>query len=136
MPKVKKSSKKIKKVPEGRGIIKGRFSFNNTKFDLVKENGDILTWVSAGSVDLGGTKKVTGTRKGTQTMAEKTAEEIIRRAAAFGIHNVKIEARGIGAGRDPALKRILREKSLNTEEIIDKTPLPHGGCRPRKRPRK
>jgi hypothetical protein len=43
MLKVKKSSKKIKKVPEGRGVIKGRFSFNNTKFDLAKENGDILT---------------------------------------------------------------------------------------------
>ena len=69
-------------------------------------------------------------------MAEKTAGEIIKRAAVFGIHNVKVEARGIGAGRDPALKRILGEKSLNVEEIIDKTPLPHGGCRPRKAPRK
>jgi small subunit ribosomal protein S11 len=69
-------------------------------------------------------------------MAEKTVEEIIRRTRDFGIHNIKIEARGIGAGRDPALKRILGEKSLNVEEIIDKTPLPHGGCRPRKAPRK
>jgi small subunit ribosomal protein S11 len=142
MPKVKKSSKKdkskkIEKVPSGRGIIHGKVSFNNTILDLSKENGDVLTVVSAGSVDLGNNKKVTGTKKGTVFMAEKVAEETIKRAAKFGIHNItEIRFQGIGAGRDPAIKRILGEKSLNVGVLVDTTPIPHGGCRPRKRPRK
>jgi ribosomal protein S11 len=71
-------TKKIKKVPEGRGIIHGTFSFNNTILDLSKENGDVLKVVSAGSVELGNNKKVTGTKKGTVFMAEKVAGEIIK----------------------------------------------------------
>jgi len=128
--------KKIKKVPEGRGIIHGKFSFNNTTLDLSKENGDVLTVVSGGSVDLGNNKKVTGTRKATLFMAEKVAEKIIKRATEFGISKVKLEVKGIGAGRDAVTKMILGAKSLNTEALIDKTPNPHGGCRPRKAPRK
>ena len=129
-------TKKIKKIPEGRGIIHGKFSFNNTILDLSKENGDVLTWVSGGSVDLGNNKKVTGARKATLFMAEKTAEEIIKKAVEFGISSVKLQVKGIGAGRDAVIKKILGEKSLNVGELIDKTPNPHGGCRPRKRPRK
>ena len=128
--------KKVKKVAEGRGIIHGKFSFNNTTLDLSKENGDVLTVVSGGSVDLGNNKKVTGTKKATDFMAKKVAEEIIRRAAEFGVYNAKVQVKGIGAGRDTVIKRILGEKSLNVEELIDRTPNPHGGCRPRKRPRK
>ena len=69
-------TKKIKKVPEGRGIIHGKFSFNNTILRLAKVNGDALgKTISAGSIDLGNNKKVTGTKKGTPFMAEKAAEE-------------------------------------------------------------
>ena len=128
--------KKIKKVSEGRGIIHGKFSFNNTSFDLSKRNGDVLTTVSAGSVDLGNNKKVTGTKKATLFMAEKVVREIIRRAIEFGVRDVEIQVRGIGIGRDTAIKTILGEKSLNVGALIDRTPIPHGGCRPRKRPRK
>lgn len=142
MAEVKKGSKKetktkkIKKVPEGKGIIHGKFSFNNTILDLSKKNGDVLTQVSAGSVDLGNNKKVSGTKKATVFMAEKVAEEIIRRAGEFGVHNVEIQVKGIGAGRDSVIKKILEEKSLSVEGLIDKTPNRHGGCRPRKAPRK
>lgn len=70
-------------------------------------------------------------------MAKKVAEEIIKKAIEFGIHNVaEVRVRGIGAGRDLAVKRILEEKSLNVGALVDATPIPHGGCRPRKRPRK
>src|SRR6185437_12649372 len=107
MTAVKKGSKKetkvkkIKKVPEGRGIIHGKFSFNNTILRLTKENGDALgKTISGGSVDLGNNKKVTGARKATLFMAEKTAEEIIKKAAEFGILSVKLQVKGIGAGRD------------------------------------
>ncbi|CAI2182225.1 6535_t:CDS:2, partial [Funneliformis geosporum] len=119
--------KKIKKVPEGKGIIHGTFSFNNTKLDLSKENGDVLKIVTAGSVELGNNKKVTGTKKGTVFMAEKVAEEIIKKAADFGIHNItELRVRKIGAGRDSVIKRILAEKSLNVGALVDVTPIPHG----------
>jgi len=130
-------TKKIKKISEGRGIIHGTFSFNNTKLDLSKENGDVLTTVSAGSVDLGNNKKVTGTKKGTPFMAEKVAKEIIRRAIEFGVYNVELHVKKVGAGRDTVIKTIQEAKSLNLEALVDATPIPRGGgCRPRKRPRK
>ena len=132
-----KETKKIKKVPEGRGIIYGKFSFNNTILRLAKVNGDALgQTISAGSIDLGNNKKVTGTKKGTPFMAEKAAEEIIRRADEFGVHNVEIQVKGIGAGRDSVIKKILEEKSLKVEGLTDRTPNRHGGCRPRRAPRK
>jgi small subunit ribosomal protein S11 len=130
-------TKRIKKISEGRGIIHASFSFNNTTMDLSKENGDVLKVVSGGSVELDNGKKVTGTKKGTVFIAEKVAEEIIKKAAEFGIHTIiELRAKGIGAGRDPAIKKIWGEKSLNVEALGDATPIPHGGCRPRKRPRK
>jgi len=134
----KKDPKKIEKVSSGRGIIHGSFSFNNTILRLTKENGDALgKTFSAGNVDPGNNKKVTGTKKGTEFMAIKAAEEIIEEATKFGIRDiVEIRAKGIGAGRDRSIKRILEEKSLNVGALGDGTPVPHGGCRPRKRPRK
>lgn len=141
---VKKSSKKgvkikkVKKIPEGRGIIHGKFSFNNTILRLTKENGDALgKTFSGGSVEFSNNKKVTGTKKATVSAAEKVAEETIKSAVSFGIHDItEIKVRGIGAGRDPAIKKILEEKSLNVGALVDRTSNPHGGCRPRKRPRK
>jgi len=129
-------TKKIKKVSEGRGIIHGTFSFNNTILDLSKQNGEVLTTVSAGSVEVGN-KKVTGTKKGTPFMAEKVAKEIIRRAIEFGVYNVELHVKKVGAGRDTVIKTIQEAKSLNLEALVDATPIPRGGgCRPRKRPRK
>jgi small subunit ribosomal protein S11 len=124
-------TKKIKKIPEGRGIIHGKFSFNNTVLRLSKENGDALgKTISAGSIGFKNTKKA------TPYAAQKTAEEIIKMAAEYGINNFKLQVRGIGAGRDAVIKKILENESLKTEALIDKTPEKHGGCRPRKRPRK
>jgi small subunit ribosomal protein S11 len=140
MPKKKcpKKDIKIKKVPNGTGIIHGKFSFNNTILRLTNENGDALgKTISAGSIDRGGGKKVTGSKKGTGFMAEKVAEEIIKKADEFGVKNITgIKVKGIGVGRDLVIKRILGEKSLNVQALIDRTPIAHGGCRPRKRPRK
>jgi len=136
MSAVKKSSKKeakpkkIKKIPEGRGAINGHFSFNNTILNLAKESGEVLTQVSAGTVGYKNTKKA------TPYAAQKAAEEIIKMASEYGIYNVRVQAKGIGAGRDAVIKKILETSSLNVEELIDKTPNPHGGCRPPKRPRK
>src|SRR5438128_4065676 len=123
---VKKSStkenktKKIKKVSEGSGIIHGKFSFNNTILDLSKENGDVLTTVSTGSLGYRGTKKATA------FAAQNTTKKIIQEAIDYGIHNIKLQVKGIGAGRDTTIKEILKS-NLNVKELIDKTPIPFGG---------
>lgn len=123
-------TKKIKKIPEGRGAINGYFSFNNTILNLSKENGEVLTQCSAGSIGYRGTKK------STAYVAKKTAEEIIKRAEEHGVYNIKLQVRGIGAGRDTVIKKIFETKSLNVEELIDATKIPFNGTRPPKKPRK
>ncbi|CAG8463889.1 1064_t:CDS:2 [Ambispora leptoticha] len=113
--------KKIKKVPEGRGAINGYFSFNNTILNLSKENGEVLTQCSAGSIGYRGTKK------STAYVAQKVAEELIRRSSEYGVYSVKLQVKGIGAGRDPVIKKIFEAKSLNVEELVDNTPIPFNG---------
>ena len=129
-PKKVVKTKKIKKIPEGRGAINGYFSFNNTILNLSKENGEVLTQCSAGSIGYRGSKK------STSYVAKKTAEEIIKRASEYGVYNVKLQVKGVGAGRDTVIKKIFETKSLNVEELVDKTPIPFNGTRPRKKPRK
>src|SRR3954470_3379345 len=108
---VKKNSKKmgkvkkIKKIPEGRGIISGFFSFNNTVLSLSKENGEVLTQCSGGIIDHRG--------KSTSLVAQKTADEVIRRTADYGIYNVKLQVKGIGAGRDAVIRKFFEAKNLN-----------------------
>jgi small subunit ribosomal protein S11 len=123
-------SKKVKKIPEGRGIINGHFSFNNTILNLSKENGEVLVQFSSGSIGYRGSKK------STSYAAQKVSEKIIEKASEYGITSVKVQVKNVGSGRDSVIKKILEAKSLKVEELIDKTPVPFGGTRPRKRPRK
>ena len=129
-PKKVVKTKKIKKIPEGRGAINGYFSFNNTILNLSKENGEVLTQCSAGSIGYRGSKK------STSYVAQKTVEEIIKRASEYGVYNIKLQVKGVGAGRDAVIKKIFETKSLNVEELVDRTPIPFNGTRPRKKPRK
>src|SRR5436305_13411141 len=87
--------KKIKKIPECRSVISGFFSFNNTVLSLSKENGEVLTQCSGGIINHRG--------KSTSLVAQKTAEEVIRKASDYGIYNVKLQVKGIGAGRDAVI---------------------------------
>jgi small subunit ribosomal protein S11 len=124
-------TKKVKKVPEGEGIIHGFFSFNNSILRLTKKNGDALgKTISPGSIGFKNTKK------STPYAAQKAAEEIIQRASEYGINSVVLEVKGIGAGRDPAIKKILEANSLKVKELVESTPVPYNGTRPRKKPRK
>ncbi|CAG8789092.1 4462_t:CDS:2 [Cetraspora pellucida] len=107
-------AKKIKKVPGGRGIINGYFSFNNTILNLSKENGEVLCQVSA--------------------VAEQVAETTIKKAGDYGIQKVVLQVRNPGLGRDVVIKKISEAKTLEIEELIDKTPLAFNGTRPRKKP--
>jgi small subunit ribosomal protein S11 len=128
---LKTKTKKIKKIPGGRGIIHGTFSFNNTVLRLTKENGEALgKTISSGSIGF------KNTAKATPYAAQKTADEIIKRADDYGVQTIKLQVRGIGSGRDAVIKKIAGVKSLQVEELIDNTPIPFNGCRPRKKPKK
>jgi small subunit ribosomal protein S11 len=106
-----------------KGFIKVKFSYNNTIFSLTRENGEVLANVSGGSVVLNNNKKVTGARKGSPAMAEKTVEEIIKKAKEKGIDVVILEVKGIGSGRKVAIKKVRENKYLKVEKFSDTTPV-------------
>ena len=122
--------KKIRKVSEGRGLINIYSSFNNTIINISKINGEVLWQASSGSSGFRGAKK------STPFAAQKVSEIAITKALEFGIFNVAIRARGIGSGRDAAIRKFFGTKNLQVEEIVDMTGIPHNGCRPPKKPRK
>jgi len=123
-------TKKIKKYQKVVVLLTAILVFNNTILNLSKENGEVLTQSSAGSIGYRGSKKAAA------YVAQKTAEEIIKKASEYGIYNIKLQVKGIGAGRDSVIKKVFEAKNLNVEELVDKTPIPFNGTRPRKKPRK
>jgi len=119
--------KKIKKnVTKAIAHIKA--SFNNTIITITDTNGDALCWDSAGTI---GYK---GSRKSTPFAAQKAAEKCAEKALKFGVKEVEVKVKGPGAGRESAI-RSLQAIGLEIKDIEDVTPLPHNGCRPRKKRR-
>lgn len=100
-------------------------SYNNTIFTLTDTQGNVLFWTSAGKVGFKGTKK------GTAFAASKAAEILLTAIEKLGIEKFSILIKGIGSGRDSAL-RSLAAKNLDIVSVKDITPIPHNGCRPRK----
>lgn len=100
-------------------------SYNNTILTLTTPQGKVIGWKSAGSVGFKGTKK------GTPFAALKVGEAMAEFAKKLGIENVNIFVKGIGQGRESAL-RALAVHGLNIVSIEDITPIPHNGCRPKK----
>ena len=100
-------------------------SFNNTMITVTEPNGNVLAWASAGA---NGFK---GTRKSTPYAATITAEKEVEKAAPFGVKKVKVFIKGVGTGREQAI-RGLHAAGLELEAIFDKTPQAHNGCRKRK----
>lgn len=124
--KLAKEIAKIKtqlKVKEGRVYIFS--SYNNTIITLTDSKGNVLYWSSAGRVGFSGTKK------GTPFAATKVAEVISEVIKQAGIEKVEVFVKGIGAGRDSAL-RTFGVKDINIVSIKDVTPIPHDGPRPPK----
>lgn len=120
---------KLKKVDIKRANVVIKSTFNNTSiFVYHPENGNLLIWSSSGR---SGFK---GTRKGTPHAAGVTANNIGQQAQDMGIEEISIAVKGIGQGRDRAI-RGLASSGLEVVELIDKTPTPHNGTRPKK-PRK
>ena len=112
-----------------RAVVNIKATFNNTIVSFSDpHNGEILVWDSAGSA---GYK---GTRKSTPFAAQKAAERAAGKALKLGIKDVEVRVRGPGSGRESAV-RALAQAGLKVKAIEDRTPVPHNGCRPRKRRR-
>ena len=114
---------KAPKTKEGRIYISS--SYNNTIITITDVQGRVLAWRSAGSVGFKGTKKA------TPFAASKVAESMSMIARKIGIERVEIFVKGIGSGRDSAV-RSLAARGLDIVSIKDITPIPHNGCRPPK----
>lgn len=123
--KTRKKKKRTLKVEEGVAYIHS--TFNNTIITMTDLEGNVLCWCSAGEVGFKGTKK------GTPFAAQKTAENIVKKAReGFEIARVKVVVKGPGSGRETAI-RTLQAAGLKVISIKEATPIPHNGCRPPKK---
>ncbi|MHC4389941.1 MAG: 30S ribosomal protein S11 [Planctomycetota bacterium] len=103
-------------------------SFNNTIISVSDAQGNVVAWDSAGTI---GYK---GSRKSTPFAAQRAGENVGQKAMKCGITEVDVRVKGPGAGRESAI-RALQAAGLNVRSIQDVTPLPHNGCRPKKKRR-
>lgn len=110
------------------GVAHVNASFNNTMITITDAQGNAISWSSAGAMGF------KGSRKSTPYAAQVAAEDAGKKAAEHGMKNLEIEVRGPGSGRESAL-RALQASGFNIISIRDVTPIPHNGCRPRKRRR-
>jgi len=119
--------RKIRKnIAVGQAHIKT--SFNNTLVTLTDKEGNVIAWESAGSVGF------KGSRKSTPFAAQVTAESCAKKGMEQGLQKVEVFVRGPGSGRETAV-RSLQAAGLEIISVKDVTPVPHNGCRPRKRRR-
>ena len=123
----KARKRKVKKnVPEG--IAHVQSSFNNTVVTITDKEGNTISWASAGTMGIKGSKK------STPFAAGMSAEAAGKAAFDAGIRKVEVFVKGIGGGRETAV-RSLQTAGLEITAINDVTPVPHNGCRPPKRRR-
>lgn len=121
------AKKRYRKITEGIAHVKA--TFNNTMISISDPQGNVLSFRSAGS---SGFK---GSRKGTPYGAQLASEEVARSVRdSYEMRRVSVRIKGPGAGRDSAI-RGLRTGGLEIVSLEDRTPLPHNGCRPRKKRR-
>ena len=121
------AKKKVRRnVP--RAVVHVFASFNNTIVTFADPNGETLCWDSAGTIGF------TGSRKSTPFAAQRAAERAAEKALKMGVREIDVRVKGPGTGREPAI-RSLQARGLKIRAIEDVTPLPHNGCRPRKRRR-
>ncbi len=110
------------------GIVNILATFNNTQVTISDPRGAVIAWCNAGRAGF------KGSRKSTAFAATVVGQEAARQAVGRGMHEVEIHVRGPGAGRESAI-RALQSAGLNVTAIKDVTPVPHNGCRQRKRRR-
>lgn len=123
---------KIRKAKGSKNVTSGFVnvlaSFNNTIVSITDQKGQVIAWSSAGKCNF------RGSRKSTAYAAQVVAQDAARNAMSHGLKDVVIRVSGPGLGRDSAV-RALQAIGLEISSIIDVTPVPHNGCRPRKRRR-
>ena len=112
----------------GKGIAHIKASFNNTLITITDVNGETLCWDSAGTIGF------KGSRKSTPFAAQRAAEKCANAAKKFGVIEVEVRVKGAGGGRESAITA-LQAAGMRIGSIEDVTPLPHNGCRPKKRRR-
>jgi small subunit ribosomal protein S11 len=126
------SAVKVRKAKGSKNISSGvaniAATFNNTIVSITDAKGNVISWSSAGKCNF------RGSRKSTAYAAQVVAQDAARNAMAHGLKEVQIRVSGPGLGRDSAI-RGLQAIGLEISSIIDVTPVPHNGCRPRKRRR-
>jgi small subunit ribosomal protein S11 len=126
------ASIKVRKAKGSKNISSGianiAATFNNTIVSITDSKGNVISWSSAGKCNF------RGSRKSTAYAAQVVAQDAARNAMAHGLKEVQIRVSGPGLGRDSAI-RGLQAIGLEISSIIDVTPVPHNGCRPRKRRR-
>jgi small subunit ribosomal protein S11 len=110
------------------GIAHIKSSFNNTIITFTDQDGNVLSWASAGNVGF------KGSRKSTPFAAQTAAETAGRRAMEHGVRKVDVHVKGPGSGRETAIRSI-QNLGIEVTGIKDVTPVPHNGCRPPKRRR-
>ena len=115
-----------KNIAVGQAHVKT--SFNNTIVTLTDKEGNVIAWESAGSAGF------KGSRKSTPFAAQVTAESCAKKGMEHGLQKVEVFVRGPGSGRETAV-RSLQAAGLEIMSVRDVTPVPHNGCRPRKRRR-
>jgi small subunit ribosomal protein S11 len=128
MAKTTKTTKKRVVKIEATGMAFVKASFNNIIISLTNNQGQVISWSSAGKMGFKGSKK------NTPYAAQMAAEECAKTAYDLGLRKVKVYVKGPGAGRESAIRSI-HSMGVEVTEIIDVTPLPHNGCRPPKRRR-
>jgi small subunit ribosomal protein S11 len=126
------NAKKIVKAKHAKNIVAGvaniLATFNNTQVAITDGQGNLIGWSSAGRVGF------KGSRKSTAYAAQMVAQDAARQAMAHGMKEVEIRVKGPGSGRESAI-RALQAIGLEISSIKDVTPVPHNGCRPRKKRR-
>ncbi len=117
------SSKKLKNIDAGRIYIK--VSFNNTMITITDQNGNVVTWASAGSMGFAGPKKA------TPFAAQKVVAALAEKIAKTGPFNVDVIVSGVSVGRDASIRSLINH-GFNILSIKDITPIPHNGPKPPK----
>jgi small subunit ribosomal protein S11 len=126
------AAKKIIKAKHAKNITSGianiLATFNNTQVSITDAHGNLIGWSTAGRVGF------KGSRKSTAYAAQQVAQDAARQAMAHGMKEVEVRVKGPGSGRESAI-RALQAIGLEISAIKDVTPVPHNGCRPRKKRR-
>jgi small subunit ribosomal protein S11 len=126
------AGKKIVKAKGAKNIVSGiatiLATFNNTLVSITDMQGHVIGWSSAGRVGF------KGSRKSTAYAAQQVAQDAARQAMSHGMREVEVRVKGPGSGRESAI-RALQAIGLEITTIKDVTPVPHNGCRPRKKRR-